>query len=254
MQHFAVRHVRGAALVVALALVFTFLGVYGTDNLPFLQAFSMWVLTLGVGALSSTVISPWVFKRSPGMDWPLAVQVVVAALIIALPVTVALILMDASDGYAMPLRMWPIQFAYVYVISQLVTIGSYLLEQQTKDCADDPAGGQAQTTARDPAYTFMSRLAPRYRSAQLYAVSSEDHYIRAHTSAGEDLILMRLADAIDLLSGAEGVQVHRSWWVARSGVADARRDRGKPILILKSGAEAPVSRTYQSAVREAGLL
>ena len=85
-------------------------------------------------------------------------------------------------------------------------------------------------------------------------MSAEDHYLRVHTSAGETMILMRLADAIRELAGIDGLQVHRSWWVARQGLADATRTDGKLLLKLKSGAEAPVSRTYIKAVKDAGWL
>ena len=64
---------------------------------------------------------------------------------------------------------------------------------------------------------------------------------------------MRLADALRELDGAGGVQTHRSWWVAKDGVQETRRDNGKLMLVLKSGAEVPVSRTYQQDVRKAGL-
>jgi len=30
----------------------------------------------------------------------------------------------------------------------------------------------------------------------IYAVSAEDHYLRVHTSLGETMVLMRLADAV----------------------------------------------------------
>ena len=65
---------------------------------------------------------------------------------------------------------------------------------------------------------------------------------------------MRLADAVDLLANAAGLQVHRSWWVVRDGVQEVKRENGKAVLRLKSGASAPVSRTYQKAAREAGLI
>jgi len=46
--------------------------------------------------------------------------------------------------------------------------------------------------------------------------------------------------------------VHRSWWVARDAVTDARRGDGKATLTLANGVEAPVSRAYAKALREAG--
>ena len=118
--------------------------------------------------------------------------------------------------------------------------------------AGAPAAPAPQAAA-DPAATFLDRLPLKYRGADLWALSSEDHYLRVHTSRGEELILMRLADAIRELSGSRGVQVHRSWWVAPDGVRDTRRDNGKLVLVLKSGTEVPVSRTFVQAAREAGL-
>jgi len=71
---------------------------------------------------------------------------------------------------------------------------------------------------------------------------------------GETMILMRLADAIRELTTLEGLQVHRSWWVARQGLADVSRGDGRVALKLKSGVEAPVSRANLKLVREAGWL
>ena len=37
-------------------------------------------------------------------------------------------------------------------------------------------------------------------------MEAEDHYLRLHTSKGQDLILMRLSDAIAELEGIEGAR------------------------------------------------
>jgi len=47
---------------------------------------------------------------------------------------------------------------------------------------------------------IRERLPPKFRDADLYAINSEDHYVRIHSSAGEHMILMRLSDAQDLAS------------------------------------------------------
>ena len=65
---------------------------------------------------------------------------------------------------------------------------------------------------------------------------------------------MRIADAIRELSMVDGLQTHRSWWVAREGLADVAREKGRLVLKLKSGQEAPVSRTYAPAVRQRGWI
>ena len=96
------------------------------------------------------------------------------------------------------------------------------------------------------------RLPPRLRGGELFAVEAEDHYLRLHTSRGQDIILMRLADAVIELEGLEGARVHRSWWVARGAVVGAERGGGRGALTLKDGSVAPVSRTYSRALRAAG--
>jgi hypothetical protein len=81
----------------------------------------------------------------------------------------------------------------------------------------------------------------------------EDHYVRVHTAKGSHLVLMRLSDAIGRV-GAEGLQVHRSWWVAKRAVETAIVDGRNVRLRLVNGLEAPVARTAVAKVREAGLL
>ena len=123
--------------------------------------------------------------------------------------------------------------------------------------AVSPARGErapAAPAGSGPPARFLERLPVRLRSAEIWAVEAEDHYLRVHTSAGQDLILLRMADAVAELGGQEGMQVHRSWWVARAGIADARRGDGRATLTLKDGSEAPVSRTYAAELRRRGWI
>jgi hypothetical protein len=101
---------------------------------------------------------------------------------------------------------------------------------------------------------FLERLPLRLRGGEVWAVEAEDHYLRLHTSKGQDLILMRLADAVTELEGIEGAQVHRSWWIARDAITGAERGDGRATLTLKDGAQVPVSRTYARTLRERGWI
>lgn len=246
MGEFVTRYARSAGIIIALALVFAWLGVYETGERPFLLRFLFWLPTLGVGAVTAIFVVPWAFET--GLQrWPTAARILVAAALISVPVWALLVAIDSFDGQPLPLQYWPLQYVYVLVISVLVTTGGWFAGRL------EDAEAAAETAGADPRDAFLERLPVKYRGAALYAVSSEDHYLRVHTDRGEALILMRLADAVRELDGADGLQTHRSWWVAREGVADTRRSGGRLGLILKSGAEAPVSRTYAKAVREAGL-
>ena len=107
--------------------------------------------------------------------------------------------------------------------------------------------------ARAAADHFVRRHRPTWmQQADIYAVEAEDHYLRVHTETGSALVLMRLSDAIAQLEEIEGARTHRSWWVAKAAIADARRGRGRATLTLRNGLEAPVSRTYAPALRRDG--
>lgn len=237
-----------AGIVLGLAAVFTFFGVYGTDG-PLWARFMMWLVTIGTGALSSGFIIPFVFgtRFEP---LPLAVRICAGAALIAVPVTLSLVIFDLAFGGRIRPGLIPIQYVYVLAVCFVMVIGGYILDLARQT----PAAGRSGEVAPDACERLLARLPMKYRKAELWAVSSEDHYLRVHTNVGEELILMRLADAVKELSGADGLQVHRSWWIARAGVQEARRDNGKLSLILPSGREVPVSRTYLGVVRDSGLV
>lgn len=82
----------------------------------------------------------------------------------------------------------------------------------------------------------------------------EDHYVRIHTAEGSSLALMSLSEAITRLNGIEGLQTHRSWWVARAAVIGVVEDGRNLRLSLVGGLSAPVSRARVSKLRAAGWI
>jgi hypothetical protein len=99
---------------------------------------------------------------------------------------------------------------------------------------------------------FLDRLPRSIQSAEIVAVEGEDHYVRVHTSLGRHLLLMRFGDALGELKMLDGLQTHRSWWVAKSAVTAVKRGNGRATLKLANGLEAPVSRRYTQRLRESG--
>ena len=232
------------AIVIGLGLIFAWLGVYDTGRLPFYQSFIFWTSTMAVGVGTSVFIAPFVW--GPRFEHVAAVfKIGVAAALISIPVTLVLRIFFSNTPWD-PVH-FVMQYAYVLVISLIVTTAAFVrhvMQNQPERNAE----------AADPVTGFLERLPVRYRTAELYAISSEDHYLRVHTSLGEELILMRLADAVRELNGTEGLQVHRSWWVAKAGVTDEKRIDGRSLLILPTGTEVPVSRSYRNSAKAAGLI
>ena len=95
---------------------------------------------------------------------------------------------------------------------------------------------------------FVRRLSPEKRG-ELWALTAEQHYLRVYTSRGDDLILMRFSDAVGELAHNDGLQVHRSHWVASAGIERLDDDSGKLFVVLKNGVRLPVSRPNIAAAR-----
>lgn len=235
---------RGLTVAVLFAAFMTMSGAFGTDDVPVLRRAMYWFAMMSVGYLWGGYVARHFFRdeaRSPDRPW---LQSLSAAAIMAAPFT--LVVWAGTRwglGSDIALAYLPILFVYVYFIAVGVTVVNWLIESRRKAPAP-PA----------PTPKFLERLPLKLRGAEVWAVEAEDHYLRLHTSKGQDLILMRLADAVAALDGIEGLQVHRSWWVARDAIVEARRGDGRATLTLKDGAQVPVSRTYAGELRDRGWI
>ena len=114
-----------------------------------------------------------------------------------------------------------------------------------------PHSGPVETTVQTP--PLLDRL-PFDKRGPLVALSVEDHYVRVQTTVGDEMLLMRLADAIREVGETTGAQVHRSHWAAFDQVAKVSRQSDRAVLHMKTGIDVPVSRANVPKLKEAGLL
>ena len=228
-------------ITLAVALVVATSGL--AHDLEHAAEFAVYSL---VGATAGLAAARWLAPGSWYQDRLWAVAILIAA-VVTVPVTIAIV------GCAMLIHRAAVTPALVagilpqVFVSSLVMTGLALfLRVRSTQTHAAPAGA--------PPAKFLARLPAKLAGAELFAVEAEDHYLRLHTSRGQDLILMRLSDAIAELEGLEGAQTHRSWWVAKGAVADVNKLDGRAVLTLKDGAEVPVSRGFVKDLRAAGWL
>lgn len=88
---------------------------------------------------------------------------------------------------------------------------------------------------------FMQLVADERRGDLLY-LKSELHYLQVVTDRGSSLILYNLADAVDQLPANAGIQVHRSYWVARDAIEKFEKRGRQGLVLLRGGHRVPVSR------------
>ncbi|WP_421788441.1 LytTR family DNA-binding domain-containing protein [Hyphobacterium sp.] len=217
------------------------LGPYNTGGLGWPWVWIYWTGLMALGGYSGMAVSALLDRFAP--DLPVWASYTIIAFLVALPVTVAVIALQSLIGPMPPIYFWPVIYGFVLVISGAVTLLAYLRDRPGQTTST-PAIGR----------TLTDKLPVRLRTADLFALQSEDHYLRVHTSRGDALILMRLSDAIAAAEGLEGTQTHRSWWVARAAIDHAEKSGGRAELTLTNGVTAPVSRRYYAELRDRGWI
>ena len=100
----------------------------------------------------------------------------------------------------------------------------------------------------DESVTVRRQLPPPAGRDVVYAHVS-GHYVEMFTTAGRDIVPMRLSDLAQDLAGT-GMQTHRSYWASHRHFIRLQRDGHRLMLHLTGGHVVPVSRSFRGAVRD----
>lgn len=234
------RYAADIGLWVAVGVVMAFLGPFGSSERSLGERLVYWLACMVGGGLIGIAIDEVVRRRLDGF-WARLLAVTV---LMTPPVTVLVGLVNAGLG-GMRLTLGNVRepwFQVMIVCFAAMTLRQLVWAERTP-APPEPA---------DPLAAFRKRLSAKRREARLYAVEAEDHYLRIHTDAGEELITLRFADALDELAQAKGFRTHRSWWVAADAIEGVRWTKGRGELRLCSGLAVPVSRSNAAALKDAG--
>jgi len=226
---------------VAIAGISIVLGISGPFEtytvLPLISRLLYWSLVVVSSYVTGSFISAFVNAQLFG---PIAIRLILSAVLTGAAVSFLLQGINAVVFPAKPFEaaaLWS-QFMVVTAIATVIEIGSALFKTPTRDV---------------PAPAILDRLSFEMR-APLVALSVEDHYVLIQTTKGREMVLMRLSDAIKEVGSTNGLQVHRSHWVAIDAVSAATRKGDGAILTMSNGVKVPVSRGNVPAIKAAGLL
>ena len=95
----------------------------------------------------------------------------------------------------------------------------------------------------------MLRRRPDGLNGRILYIQADDHYLHVKTDQGKGLSLHRMSDAVDDLTNADGLQVHRSWWVARDAVAEISKEGRRRTITAIDGTAIPVGRSFEKLLR-----
>lgn len=260
------RAIRGVAIGLVAALVLAYLGALGTGAAPLGHRLAYWAAVILPGSLIGIAVQETV-NAWGRLANNRAGEIALVALLISVPHSFLVIVASALFfGLAAITPMVVVEFwLAVLVIALVLTAINHLAAVPDAAPVPAPVLGPLPEPAPlervpepDPAALpalpelIAEKLPVRLRQARLIAIEAEDHYLRVHTDAGSDLVLMRMADACALLPESAGARVHRSWWAARGAAEALSRQGGKAELTLQGGLTVPVSRAMQASLREQG--
>lgn len=242
------RWLRHAAVIVLASALVAAAGPFGTSKFDIGVRYFYWLGSISIGWLQWSLIISSLHRLTSANPWPPGVCGTVAAFIFAGLMTLEIVLFRGwlfgaplHTGATPFLGILGFMLAYCWtgqLLVRLISVGSPATSEESDGSSD---------------VRFLKRI-PHRIAGDLLCLRTEDHYLRIHTTAGHDLILFRLKDAVSELAGADGMQVHRSYWVARAAVAKLEKKGRKTTLFLKNGLRVPVSESFMPSVREAGWL
>jgi hypothetical protein len=170
-------------------------------------------------------------------------------------------LVAGDAGFAMMGRVAAQEFGSLvipFVGTWLLINLSFLLVNPTRTRHGvEPAGAAAMSGAPEGVVPMaaapqeapdglLGRLKPAL-GTDVLALKAELNYLHVFTDRGQSMVVYSLSRAAAEL-GPRGIQVHRSWWVARHAIRRVRRTASGLLCVLANGLEVPVSRRRQKAL------
>lgn len=252
-------------LYLGLLLLAIVLGPYGTyAALELWPRITFWSLDI----LGSAIIMSWILhvffnsRITAAISAPLRFFLGIA--IGAVPAAAFVAMICETVGASLHLNL-PLPVVYFQIVVMALSVFTVefvvwplFLPARAKPHARAPTGPQAAPPApgNSPtapnqliAHPFFDRLPGELRGGRLVSISMQDHYAHIVTTRGEHLMLMRLRDAMDLVSDIPGAQIHRSHWAAAGMARSLERDGRRHVLVMNDNRRLPVSATYLAAAR-----
>jgi len=240
------------SMFVAIVVLFIVTGPYGTgQKMTFWPRAAYWTLLLGTGWIITTSFSAFANAALTRTFSSSLARAMVGAIVAALPIGAMITLANhlflgqsvdiASVGEdaqaALPLCL-------IFCFLSCLTAGAANTAGATREVEAETAPPPSEKER--PA--ILDRLGPE-RRGNLLRLSVQDHYTEVVTTRGRQLVLLRFADAMNEIGQTQGLQVHRSHWIADADVVSLRKQAGRLHVMTQDGTEIPVSRSHSAAVQ-----
>ncbi|WP_233284147.1 LytTR family DNA-binding domain-containing protein [Agrobacterium tumefaciens] len=235
----------------AVLAIFILTGPFGTsETMSFADRLLYWTIVQAgawIFAISFSIIANSILA---GSIRNMLARMMIGSLTAAVPIGLLLtitnrVFSDKEMGFGPFLQssLSSLPLCAIFCLLSYLTACQSL--QTGADAPADTSGDEPEVKKTAP---LLERLPPQKRG-ELLRLSVQDHYTQIVTTRGQQLVLLRFADALKEIGQTEGVQVHRSHWIADADVVSLRKQAGRLHVITRDGSEIPVSRSYNTAVQ-----
>jgi hypothetical protein len=235
---------RALSFAAIIGVLMGVIGPFGSYLNPMpLRVLDQVVMTISGTVLAGTLIPLQLgLGRRLGLPWPFSLAV--AIVVTAVPI--------AALSALVSTLIWPWNVAHYHVsnwyFEALLMLTALFALWVILETALGASRGGAAPIGGDAATPSGIAAGPAL------CLQTEDNYVRVHRAQGSSLELMPLHEAIARFGQADGLQVHRGWWVAAAAVQGAERDARNWRLRLVNGLRAPVARNRVVEARARGWL
>ncbi len=225
------------------ALAGVTLGVIGFLSGELLICLFDWTVMVVAGAALAALGGPPLVRLGGRLGLPPALSIALAVVLTAAPISAFAAFFGRLAWPKAAGALTPADWYLKTLFVEALVVGLWALTE-----------GLLRAARPSPAPAVEPAASPRPYGEAAFCLQMQDHYVRVHRSSGATLQLMSMKAAIARYGSADGVQVHRSWWVARSAIGAVERHGRGYRLRVNGSLTVPVARNRIAALRALNLI
>lgn len=236
------------ALVCSLTAMFTVSDAFETSSLGLSHSVLLWAVVSMLMVLQTCVAHRLFLSLLSSTQ---LARIIAAGL--ALATTAVLMAVELNWLKYTPLlpkEPDPLLEFILFMAQPVLAVGCLTLVAQSSAIQSYVDFLQQRADTRVAEHGESEELSRVLRQEQVLRVSAQDHYLEIVCSEDKHLLRGRLRDALLLLAERDGVQVHRSHWVARQHIQKVVNEGRDTRLVLTDGTELPVARSRVQSIRQ----
>ena len=230
---------RALSFAAVIGVLMGVIGPWGSYLNPMpLRLLDQLIMTIS-GTILAGLLIPLQLRLGARLRLPTAFSLAIAIAVTAVPIAALSALVSTV--------IWPRNVAHYHVsnwyFEALLLLSAFVVLWIVLETALSSRRGAPQPSTPQAAVV-----------GAVVALQTEDNYVRVHRAQGSSLELLALHEAIAKYGQANGLRVHRGWWVSASAVEGAERMGRNWRLRLANGLTAPVARNRVVEVRARGWI